>query len=38
MLSYYDVGYLDTGYGDELGDPYRHYIRWTQIYQFTPYV
>ena len=28
ILSYWDIAYLDTGYGDELADHYRTYVRW----------
>lgn len=38
ILSHYDFAYLDTGFGDELGDHYRDYIRWVQIYKFDPHV
>lgn len=35
ILSNYDLAYLDVGFGDELGDPYRKYISWRDVYNFT---
>lgn len=32
ILSYYDLAYLDVGFGDEIGDTYGVYQNWRSLY------
>lgn len=36
ILSNYDLTYLDVGFGNRNGNPYRSYIKWRDIYNFNP--
>ena len=38
ILSSYDIGYLDVGFGNRNGIPYGNYINWRNIYSLNPYI
>ena len=38
ILSSYDIGYLDVGFGNRNGANYGSYINWRNIYAFNPHL